>query len=69
MTGSKGVLIVKNERSRISRALTFLSRECAQTRPNSTVTLSVISGSSVLAFTKLPATAVTTITGLVRLFI
>jgi hypothetical protein len=68
MTGSKGVLIVKDERSRISRALTFLSRECAQTRPNSTMTLSVISGSSVLALTKLSGSADTALTGLVRLF-
>jgi hypothetical protein len=59
---------VKNERRRIRRFLTCLSRECAQAKPDSTVTLSVISGSSVLAFTKLPATAVSTVTGLVRLF-
>jgi hypothetical protein len=53
---------------RIERVLTFLSRERAQTRPDSTVTLSVISGSSVLAFTKLPGGAETALTGLVRLF-
>jgi len=52
----------------IERALTFLSRERAQTRPDSTVTLSVISGSSVLAFTKLSGSAVTALTGLARLF-
>ncbi len=52
----------------IERALTFLSRERAQTRPDSTVTLSVISGSSVLAFTKLSGSAETALTGLVRLF-
>jgi hypothetical protein len=53
---------------RIERALTFLSRERAQTKPDSTVTLSVISGSSVLAFTKLSGSAETALTGLVRLF-
>jgi hypothetical protein len=52
----------------IERVLTFLSREHAQTKPDSTVTLSVISGSSVLAFTKLSGSAVTALTGLVRLF-
>jgi hypothetical protein len=46
----------------------FLSRERAQAKPDSTVTLSVISGSSVLAFTKLSGSAVTALTGLVRLF-
>ena len=37
---------------RIEKAITFLSRELAQTKPDTTVALSVISGSSVLAFTK-----------------
>ena len=53
---------------RIGRVITFLSRERAQTKPDTTVTLSVISGSSVLAFTKLSGSAVTALTGLVRLF-
>ena len=53
---------------RIRRVITFLSRECAQTKPDTTVTLSVISGSSVLAFTKFSGSAVTALTGLVRLF-
>ena len=53
---------------RIRRVITFLSRERAQTKPDTTVTLSVISGSSVLAFTKFSASAVTALTGLVRLF-
>jgi hypothetical protein len=52
----------------IERVLTFLSREHAQTRPDNTVTLSVISGSSVLAFTKLSGGAEAALTGLVRLF-
>ena len=53
---------------RIERVITFLSREVAQTKPDTTVTLSVISGSSVLAFTKSSGSAVTALTGLVRLF-
>jgi hypothetical protein len=52
---------------RIERVLTFLSRERAQTRPDNTVVLSVISGTSVLAFTKVPGSAVTALSGLVRL--
>ena len=53
---------------RIEQAITFLSRELAQTKPDTTVALSVISGSSVLAFTKFSGSAVTALTGLVRLF-
>ena len=49
---------------RIERVLT---RERAQTRPDNTVVLSVISGTSVLAFTKVPGSAVTALSGLVRL--
>ena len=56
-----------NER-RIERALTFLSREHAQAKPDSTVMLSVISGTSVLALTKASGSAVTALTGLARLF-
>ncbi|MFL5918949.1 MAG: hypothetical protein ACJ74X_09520 [Gaiellaceae bacterium] len=53
----------------IERVNAFLSREHAQAKPDTTVTLSVISGSSVLAFTKLSGTgAVTALSGLVRLF-
>jgi len=52
----------------IERALTFLSREHAQTKPDNTVVLSVISGSSALAFTKVSGSAVTALAGLVRLF-
>ena len=54
---------------RIERAIAFLSREVAQTKPDNTVILSVMSGSSVLAFTRVPGSAVTALTGLVRLFI
>ena len=59
---------MKHDVRRIEKVITFLSRERAQTKPDSTVTLSVISGSSVLAFTKLSGSAVTALTGLVRLF-
>ena len=55
-----------NER-RIERVITFLSREHAQTKPDTTMTLSVISGTSVLAFTKFSGGAAA-LTGLVRLF-
>jgi len=49
--------------------ITFLSRERAQTKPDTTMTLSVISGSSVLALTKLSGgAAVTALAGLARLF-
>ncbi len=59
---------MKHDERRIERVITFLSRERAQTRPDSTMTLSVISGSSVLAVTKLSGSAETALTGLVRLF-
>jgi hypothetical protein len=59
-----------NESGRIKRFLTFLSRERAQMKPDSTVTLSVISASSLLAFEKVSGSAVlTAITGLARLFV
>ena len=54
----------------IERALAFLSRETAQTKPDNTVLLSVISGTSLLAVTRVSGEgAVTALTGLVRLFI
>jgi hypothetical protein len=59
---------VQHNGRRIERAITFLSRELAQTKPDTTVALSVISGSSVLAFTKFSGSAVSALTGLVRLF-
>jgi hypothetical protein len=59
-----------NESGRIKRFLTFLSRERGQMKPDSTVTLSVISASSLLAFEKVSGSAVVTaITGLARLFV
>jgi hypothetical protein len=59
---------VKHYRRRIDQVLTFLSRERAEMKPETTMTLSVISGTSVLAFTKLSANAETALAGLVRLF-
>jgi hypothetical protein len=61
--------VTQHDGRRIDRALAFLSREAAQTKPDNTVMLSVISGTSLLAFTKVPGTAVTALTGLVRLFL
>ncbi len=61
--------MTQHDGRRIERALAFLSREVAQTKPDNTVMLSVISGTSLLAFTKVPGTAVTALTGLVRLFL
>lgn len=59
-----------NESGRIKRFLTFLSRERAQMKPDSTVTLSVLSASSLLALEKFSGAAVVTaVTGLARLFV
>ena len=59
---------MKHDERRIGRVITFLSREHAQAKPDSTVMLSVISGTSVLALTKASGSAVTALTGLARLF-
>jgi len=56
------------ERRRIERVIAFLSRERAQTKPDNTVVLSVITGTSVLAFTRVSESAATALTGLARLF-
>ncbi len=61
--------MTQHEDRHIKRALAFLSREAAQAKPDNTVVLSVISGTSLLAFTRVPGTAVTALTGLVRLFV
>lgn len=55
-------------RPRIESIATFLSRELAQTKPD-TLTLSVISGSSLLAFTRLSDSAASAAIRLVRLFV
>lgn len=61
---------MQNEPGRIKRFLAFLSRERAQLKPDSTVTLSVLSASSLLALEKFSGAAVVTaITGLARLFV
>jgi hypothetical protein len=61
---------MQNESGRIKRFLAFLSRERAQVKPESTVTISVISASSLLALEKVSGNAVlTAITGLARLFV
>jgi hypothetical protein len=48
--------------------LAFLVRECAQSRPETTFTLSVISGTSFLAFTRFSDSAANALVGVVRLF-
>jgi len=46
----------------------FLSREHAQVKPDKTVTLAVVSGSSFLAFTRFSENGASAVTSLVRLF-
>ena len=60
--------MTKLERRQIEQVLTFLSREGAQAKPDNTVVLSVITGTSVLAFTRVSDGAAMALTGLVRLF-
>jgi hypothetical protein len=60
---------VKHHRRQIEQLLTFLSRERAEMKPEATMTLSVISGTSVLAFTKVSGSVMTALAGLVRLFL
>ncbi len=57
-----------HDRHRINEFLTFLSREHAQTKPDKTVTLAVISGSSFLAFTRVSENGASAVSSLVRLF-
>ena len=59
--------MTQNNGRRIERVIAFLACERAQSKPDNTVVLSVISGSSVLALSKVPA-AETALAGLVRLF-
>ena len=58
----------QHDRHRIQEFLTFLSREHAQTKPDKTVTLTVISGSSFLAFTRFSESGASAVGSLVRLF-
>ena len=57
-----------HRRQKIEELVAFLWRECAQTKPDSTFTLSVISGTSVLAFTRFSDSAANALIGVVRLF-
>jgi hypothetical protein len=59
--------VTQHHGRRIERILTFLSREHGRTKPDNTVILSVISGSSILAVTKVPGTAMTALVALERL--
>jgi len=58
--------VTQKDGGRIDRVIAFFARERAQSKPDDTVVLSVISGSSVLALTKVPGSAA--LAGLVRLF-
>jgi hypothetical protein len=60
--------VKQHNRHRIQEFLTFLSREHAQTKPDKTVTLAVISGSSFLAFTRVSENGASAVSSLVRLF-
>ena len=57
-----------HSRHRINEFLMFLSREHAQVKPDKTVTLAVVSGSSFLAFTRFSENGASAVTSLVRLF-
>ena len=59
----------RNQKHRIEKLFTALPRERAQTMPEYTLTLSVISGSSLLAFTRLSESAAHAITSVGRFFI
>jgi hypothetical protein len=62
-------LIVKSHRRRkIDELVALLRRERAQAKPDTTFTLSVISGTSVLAFTRFSDSAANALIGVVRLF-
>ena len=58
-----------HRKHRIDEFLASLSRERAQTMPEYAVTLSVLSGSSLLAFTRLSDSAANAITVVVRLIV
>lgn len=62
-------MLVVHRSQKIEELITFLSREHAQTRPDNTVTLSVISGTSVLALTRFSDSAANALIGVVRLFV
>jgi hypothetical protein len=60
---------VKVDRVRRSKAIARLLRESGQTTPHYAISLSIISGTSMLNFTGLPRNAATALIGLVRLFV
>ena len=60
--------LTQHNRHRIQELLTFLSREAAQAKPDKTVTLTVISGSSFLALTRVSENAASAVSSLVRFF-
>ena len=60
--------VTQHNRHRIQELLTFLSREAAQAKPDKTVTLTVISGSSFLALTRVSENGASALSSLVRLF-
>jgi hypothetical protein len=60
---------VKQDRGRRAKVIARLLRESAQTTPQYAISLSVISGTSMLNFTGLPRNAATALIGLVRQFI
>jgi hypothetical protein len=60
--------VKQHSRHRIQEFLTFLSREHAQAKPDKTVTLTVISGSSFLAFTRFSENGASAVSSLARLF-
>jgi hypothetical protein len=60
--------VKSHRRRKIDELVTFLRRERAQAKPDTTFTLSVISGTSVLAFTRFSDSAANALIGVVRLF-
>jgi hypothetical protein len=60
--------VKSHRRRKVDELVTFLQRECAQAKPDTTFTLSVISGTSFLAFTRFSDSAANALLGVVRLF-
>jgi hypothetical protein len=59
---------LKHRSYRRAKFIAGLSQECAQTTPQYAMSLSVISGTSLLNFTSVPRNAVSALIGLARLF-
>jgi hypothetical protein len=60
--------VKSHRRRKVDELVTFLRRECAQAKPDTTFTLSVISGTSFLAFTRFSDSAANAVLGVGRLF-